>query len=220
MTRMEELESCLSGLLSTLKKNREHVPLEVLKTQYKQPYEELVRNINLTASAYAKSVLLHRLAHDIVELIAAQPPINAEHSNSTGRNLLNPDADVEEQCTVINQMIQTSGMLKKISSCMSKTYDVGQIYPLILELRHMVEQALWPYVNQATCLVADLDDIEKEPTIYNFLTHEVYENDTWIHREIDLRWKLLVHLTPEQRESVPPANHSMNGGIYHERTTI
>ena len=41
-----------------------------------------------------------------------------------------------------------------------------------------------------------------------------------IHREIDLRWKLLVHLTPEQRESVPPANHSMNGGIYHERTTI
>ena len=57
MTRMEELESCLSGLLSTLKKNREHVPLEVLKTQYKQPYEELVRNINLTASAYAKSVL-------------------------------------------------------------------------------------------------------------------------------------------------------------------
>ena len=145
MTRMEELESCLSGLLSTLKKNREHVPLEVLKTQYKQPYEELVRNINLTASAYAKSVLLHRL-------------------------VLNPDADVEEQCTVINQMIQTSGMLKKISSCMSKTYDVGQIYPLILELRHMVEQALWPYVNQATCLVADLDDIEKEPTIYNFLT--------------------------------------------------
>ena len=68
--------------------------------------------------------------------------------------------------------------------------------------------------------IADLDDIEKEPTIYNFLTHEVYENDTWIHREIDLRWKLLVHLTPEQRESVPPANHSMNGGIYHERTTI
>ena len=41
LTRMEELESCLSGLLSTLKKNREHVPLEVLKTQYTQPYEEL-----------------------------------------------------------------------------------------------------------------------------------------------------------------------------------
>lgn len=120
LTRMEELESCLSGLLSTLKKNREHVPLEVLKTQYKQPYEELVRNINLTASAYAKSVLLHRL-------------------------VLNPDADVEEQCTVINQMIQTSGMLKKISSCMSKTYDVGQMYPLILELRHMVAGTTSPY---------------------------------------------------------------------------
>ena len=42
LTRMEELESCLSGLLSTLKKNREHVPLEVLKTQYKQPYDCLL----------------------------------------------------------------------------------------------------------------------------------------------------------------------------------
>ena len=45
LTRMDELGSYLSGLLSTLKKNREHVPLEVLKSQYKQPYEELVRNI-------------------------------------------------------------------------------------------------------------------------------------------------------------------------------
>ena len=185
----EEPGTCASGSAEGLIQHCFH------SKELSKEYEELVRNINLTASAYAKSVLLHRL-------------------------VLNPDADVEEQCTVINQMIQTSGMLKKISSCMSKTYDVGQIYPLILELRHMVEQALWPYVNQATCLVADLDDIEKEPTIYNFLTHEVYENDTWIHREIDLRWKLLVHLTPEQRESVPPANHSMNGGIYHERTTI
>lgn len=191
MTRIEELGSCLSGLLSTLKKNREHVPLDVLKTQYKQPYEELVRKINQTASAYAKSVLLHRL-------------------------ILNPDANVEEQCSVINQTIETSGMLKKISSCMSKTYDVGQMYPLVLELRHMVELALWPYVNQATCLVADLDELEKEPTLYNLLTHEVYENDTWIYREIDLRWKLLVYLTPEQREAVPPTNYSMNGGIYHE----
>lgn len=191
MTKMEELESCLSGLLSTLKNNREHVPLEVLKTQYQQPYEELVRKINLTASAYAKSVLLHRL-------------------------ILNPDADIEEQCNVINQTIQTSGMLKKISSCMSKTYDVEQMNPLILELRHMVELALWPYVNQATCLVADLDDLEKEPILYNLLTHEVYENDAWIYREIDLSWKLLVHLPLEQRTSVPPANYIMNGGNTYE----
>lgn len=183
LTKMEELGSCLSGLLSTLKNNREHVPLEVLKTQYQQPYEELVRKINLTASAYAKSVLLHRL-------------------------VLNPNANIEEQCNIINQTIQTSGMLKKISSCMSKTYDVGQMYPLILELRHMVELALWPYVNQATCLVVDLDEIDKEPILYNLLTHEVYENDTWIHREVNLCWKLLVHLTPEQRASVPLASHT------------
>ena len=87
-------------------------------------------------------------------------------------------------------------------------------------LRAVIVKKTCLSVNQATCLVADLDDIEKEPILYNLLTHAVYENDTWIHREIDLRWKLLVHLTPEQRESVPPANCNMNGGIYHERTII
>lgn len=191
LTKMEELGSCLSGLLSTLKNNREHVPLEVLKTQYRQPYEELVRKIDLTASAYAKSVLLHRL-------------------------VLNPDADIEEQCNVINQTIQTSGMLKKISSCMSKTYDVGQMYHLILELRYMVELALWPYVNQATCLVVDLDNVEKEPILYNLLTHEVYENNRWISQNIDLNWKLLVYLPPEQRTSIPPTNYTMNGENTYE----
>ena len=196
MTRMEELRATFRAPLHSFKvKNREHVRSGSAEAQYKQPY--------------AKNWSEHQPDRFCLCKICAAPPAGPESRMQMWRNN-----------AVINQMIQTSGMLKKISSCMSKTYDVGQIYPLILELRHMVEQALWPYVNQATCLVADLDDIEKEPTIYNFLTHEVYENDTWIHREIDLRWKLLVHLTPEQRESVPPANHSMNGGIYHERTTI
>lgn len=182
MTKTEELESRLSGLLSTLKNNREHVPLEVLKTTYKQPYEELIRKINLTASAYAKSVLLHQL-------------------------ILNPDADIEEQCHVINQTIQRSGMLKKIGSCMSRTYDIRQMYLLILELRHMVELALWPYINLETYLVADLDNLEKEPVIYNLLTHEVYENNNWIYREIDLRWKFLVRFPlelPENSEILRP----------------
>lgn len=179
LTKIEELESCLSGLLSTLKNNREHVPLEILKTQYKHPYEQLILRINETATAYATKVLIHRL-------------------------VLNPDADIEEQCAVIQQTIEDSGMLKTISSCMSKTYDVKQMHSLILECRHLVELALWPYINQATYLVADLDELEKEPLIYNTLIHEVYENDAWIPREVDLGWKLLISLPPEQKEMIPP----------------
>ena len=62
-----------------------------------------------------------------------------------------------------------------------------------MKLREQVELALWPFVNQETCLVADLDDLEKEPIIYNTLTHQVYEQNTWIDRKIDLTWKLLIY---------------------------
>lgn len=71
----------------------------------------------------------------------------------------------------------------------------------------MVELALWPYINLETYLVADLDNLEKEPVIYNLLTHEVYENNNWIYREIDLRWKFLVRFPlelPENSEILRP----------------
>lgn len=45
-----------------------------------------------------------------------------------------------------------------------------------------------------TCLVADLDNIEKEPIIYNTITQQVYENDQWVDRKIDLSYKLLIYI--------------------------
>ena len=57
MTNIYEQGSSLEKLLSTLKKNRENVPLEILKTQYKEPYEALVRQISQTATAFVKTGL-------------------------------------------------------------------------------------------------------------------------------------------------------------------
>ena len=62
---------------------------------------------------------------------------------------------------------------------MSQTYDVTLIH-----------------------LMADLDDIEKEPIIYNTLTKQVYENDHWIDRELDLKGKLLIYTKTEERKAL------------------
>ena len=158
-----ELGSSLEKLLSKLKQNRENVPLDILKTYYKVPYEELIAQVNQTATAFVKSI--------------------------------------DEQADVVNQTIQDSGMIKQINHCMSQTYDVTLIHLMALELRKKVEAALYPYIARKNCLVADLDDIEKEPIIYNTLTKQVYENDHWIDRELDLDWKLLIYLKSEEKKS-------------------
>ena len=163
-----ELGSSLEKLLSKLKQNRENVPLDILKTYYKVPYEELIAQVTQTA----------------------------------GQLLINPDVSMDEQIDVVNQTIQDSGMIKQISHCMSQTYDVTLIHLMALELREKVEAALYPYIARKNCLVADLDDIEKEPIIYNTLTKQVYENDHWIDRELDLKGKLLVYPKTEERDAL------------------
>ena len=87
-----ELGSSLEKLLSKLKQNRENVPLDILKTYYKAPYEELIAQVNQTATAFVKSIV-------------------------AGQLLINPDVSMDEQADVVNQTIQDSGMIKQISHC-------------------------------------------------------------------------------------------------------
>lgn len=145
MTKIQELGSSLQKLLSTLKKNREMIPLEVLKSHYQQPYYALIREINKTASAFAKAVLINHL-------------------------ILNPDISLDKQAAVINQVIAESGIDRQMSSCISRTYNVEQLYQMALELRQKIECALWPYIDLKTCLVFDLDNPDAEPVTYNTLT--------------------------------------------------
>ncbi|HJC23236.1 MAG TPA: hypothetical protein H9761_05970 [Candidatus Eisenbergiella merdavium] len=49
----------LENLTGTLRRNREHIPLEVLKTKYKKGYEALSRDLSLTASGYVTRKVLH-----------------------------------------------------------------------------------------------------------------------------------------------------------------
>ena len=61
LTKIQELGSSLEKLLSTLKKNREMISLEILRSHYRQPYYALIQQINGTASAFVKAVLTDRL---------------------------------------------------------------------------------------------------------------------------------------------------------------
>jgi len=168
LTRIQELGSSLQKLLSTLKKNREMIPLEVLRTHYRQPYYALIQQINSTASAFVKDVLTDRL-------------------------ILNPDFSIEEQVAVINQVIAESGMEKQMSSCISRTYNVDQLYHMALELRQNIECALWPYIDLKTCLVFDLDNPDAEPVIYNTLTRQICRNGIWENQEIDSCGKFIFY---------------------------
>ena len=168
MTKIQELGSSLQKLLSTLKKNREMIPLEVLKSHYQQPYYALIREINKTASAFAKAVLINHL-------------------------ILNPDISLDKQAAVINQVIAESGIDRQMSSCISRTYNVEQLYQMALELRQKIECALWPYIDLKTCLVFDLDNPDAEPVTYNTLTRQICRDGIWENQEIDLQWKFLFY---------------------------
>ena len=197
MTNIYEQGSSLEKLLSTLKKNRENVPLEILKTQYKEPYEALVRQISQTATSFVKAVITDRL-------------------------ILNPDISIDEQTSVINQTIAGSGMEKEMSSCISRTYSLEQLYQLALVLRKQIEQALWPYIHLKTCRVFDLNVPDMEPVIYNPLTRQVYRDGAWINQELNLWGKCVVYGNLNEyfdKETLPKQEeneHENNNNYYKQ----
>lgn len=75
-------------MLSTLKKNREYVPLEILQTQYRIPYESLKKQIGDTATAFVKEITLSKL-------------------------MINPDVSLESRFLLSNRQLQHPGCSKK-----------------------------------------------------------------------------------------------------------
>ena len=158
-------------MLSTLKKNREYVPLEILQTQYRIPYESLKKQIGDTATAFVKEITLSKL-------------------------MINPDVSLEEQISVIQQTITTSGMLKEMSYTLSKLYDVELLHRQALKLRTYIE---------------DMERIEDTPIIYNTITQKVYENGQWSKQDLDLHGKLLIYV--KSSPPMPAATEQINNGF-------
>lgn len=183
-----ELGSSLEKLLSTLKKNRENVPLETLRTVYKEPYEALLRQINETASEFVR------------EIVITDIPVN-------------PDASIDAQSDLINQTIDESGLVRQISLCLLHTYNVHKLHIIALELRRQIVVALEPYIAMKNCLVADPENLDADPIIYNTITRKVYENNAWIERDLDLSGKLLIYIKQPKDISQPIMEENTNEQI-------
>lgn len=183
MNKIEEYGGSLKKLLSILKKNREAVDRQLLKTIYKQAYDGLLHQVSQAATDYVHEVILQGL-------------------------ILNPDIPLQTQADTINQTIAQSGLLEEMGKVLLRTYDIDELHQMALTLREKIELALWPYINLQTCLVADLFNPKWEPVIYNTLTEQIYENGTWIDHPIDLLGKLLIYskqpmLEEEKNDKIP-----------------
>ena len=179
MNKIIELESSLQKLLSILKRNREQVPRDELKTRFRNAYYQLLGQIN------------HLLWHYICTRL-------------TDRLYKNPYMPEDPQIEALQQAIDESGLIPEISRYVSRTYSIAAIDPLIQELKSKVETALWPFVDLETCLVADLDHMEQEPVIYNTITKQIWVDGKWVDHELNLEWKLLIYLRERPYDTTIP----------------
>ena len=110
MTDIYERGSSLQKLLSTLKLNRERVPLETLKSVYRIPYKELKTQIRESVQEFVLLVACHHL-------------------------LINPNFSLDEQTAVVQAAIDRSRMPKEIGKSLTRDYDVSKIHRMALKLR-------------------------------------------------------------------------------------
>lgn len=164
MATFEELET----KLALLKKNRDNVPLETLKTKYKAPYEKLLAEIAGMASEILKE--------------------------ESCRGIKVAAADSENLIAEINQAIQDErrdgGILQRIQTALFKKQDIREFKTLIGEMHALIEKRWLPYWESHCCLYAGPECFEEpypEPRIYNDLTDQFLVGEKW---ESHPEWKV------------------------------
>lgn len=149
-------EKLLADKLSTLKRNRDQVPLKVLKTKYKKGYQQLCLELKTLTEAYLNSVICKNLRI---------------------RKDLFPEAE-----KLIQSAIADSGMLKECSRAVFQRQDLEELRKLAEHLRETVINALQPFYEQHTCLYIRPECLEEPyppPDIYNEATGYFYIDGKW-----------------------------------------
>lgn len=109
-TLREELEKHLD----TLRRNLEVVPMDVLKTKYKKPYQELKESICKAATAYTRHVSLGGIR------------IKQKYG--------------DEATSYANEAVKDSQCLKRISEAAFERQDMNEIAALAKQLREEILQ--------------------------------------------------------------------------------
>ena len=151
----------LARLLSTLKHNREKVPLDVLRTKYKKGYDALCASISRCASDYAKQITLHdiRIHRDCLD----------------------------EAVPIINGAIAGSGILKQLSGATFRRQDIAEFDSLAGALREKLLAELEPfYMGHLGLYITQecLEDPDAAPLIYCTANHCIWQDGEWIPLEL------------------------------------
>lgn len=158
---MDEIEE-LKTKVEQLKKNRENVSLEMLKTKYKKPYETLLHSIK----ELAERILVARSQKDLV--------IRMDDEG---------DKLIEEINKAIEGETKPGGIMKRISQALYKEYDVEKFEACVEEMRIRLWNLWIPYWQKHCCLYVTAENWEEPyppPRIYNELTKEFQNEDgTW-----------------------------------------
>lgn len=158
---MDEITE-LKTKVEQLKKNREKVALEVLKTKYKKPYEELLHSIK----TLAEKILLDRSVKELVVRM-----------DDEGNKL------IEQINQTIADEARPGGIMKRISQALYKEYDVEKFETIVEEMRIRLWNLWIPYWQKHCCLYVTAENWEEPyppPKIYNELTKEFQNGDgTW-----------------------------------------
>ena len=152
-----QLKNDLEQLLSTLKHNRDKVPLSVLKTKYKTGYENLCQSINTTATDYVKRIILSSIRI---------------HKDFT-----------EESISIIESTIKNSGLLKQLSNAAYTKQDITEFTNLAFALRQVVLDALQPFYDSHTVLLCTPEcmDNPNTPLIpYCLVNNYILIDEKWI----------------------------------------
>ena len=151
----------LSKLLTTLKHNRDKVPIDVLKTKYKKGYDTLCEGIRRSASDYAKHITLCGIR------------IHKDY--------------LDEAVSIINGAIEHCGILKQLSKAAFSHQDINEFDSLAGTLREKILADLEPFYMKHLGLYITLECLEDpgvEPLIYCVASDCVLQDGKWIPVEL------------------------------------
>lgn len=116
----------LSTKLQILKKNRQNVPLETLKSQYGKSYAKLCSDIKCLVRQYFEMVLL-------------------EHIN-VGKDYF------EEATPIINKVIEDTDLTRRLSKAAFSHQDIEEIEVILYEFLHELDEKMEPFYEKYSIL--------------------------------------------------------------------
>ena len=146
--------------LNLLKVNREKVPLDILKTEYKAGYEKLCRDLKTNGSLYAKQLTLSGIRF---------------HKDY-----------IQEGAERINHIIEQSGLMKQLSKAVFVYQDIVDFEIICGKLQAEISREADVFYREhlgilitEECLVSP----DTSPLVFSMVNGCVLVDDKWIPKE-------------------------------------